>query len=129
MISSPDRSTPHVDTIRSQRPLDDLIIRSSSTTIYHLPPHIVQLLSVAEMEPQVLRDQVISHSVEARSAPWQRWARAWNELILSLRARDLVSNLERDEVRSLPACTIGGLEVVTRSRILWSERTREYGQV
>lgn len=41
----------------------------------------------------------LAPSVEARSAQWQRWARVWNELVRNLRARDLLSDLEQDEVR------------------------------
>jgi len=37
-------------------------------------------------------------SVEARSAEWQCWARAWNEIISSLRFTDVLSNVERDEL-------------------------------
>ena len=37
-------------------------------------------------------------SVEARSAEWQCWARAWNELVFSLRSTDFLSNVERDEL-------------------------------
>lgn len=37
-------------------------------------------------------------SVEARSAEWQCWARAWNELVFSLRSTDFLSDVERDEL-------------------------------
>ena len=37
-------------------------------------------------------------SVEARSAEWQCWARAWNEIMASLRFTDVLSNVERDEL-------------------------------
>ena len=35
---------------------------------------------------------------EARSAQWQRWARAWNEIVFSLRSRDHLSDTERDDL-------------------------------
>ena len=37
-------------------------------------------------------------SVEARSAEWQCWGVAWNELVCSLRYNDQISNTERDEL-------------------------------
>ncbi|KAL3933695.1 MAG: hypothetical protein SGPRY_000170 [Prymnesium sp.] len=51
------------------------------------------------MDPKSLSNGgELAPSVEARSAQWQRWARVWNELVRNLRARDLLSDLEQDEL-------------------------------
>ncbi|KAL3933773.1 MAG: hypothetical protein SGPRY_000137 [Prymnesium sp.] len=60
--------------------------------------NLIWLLSIEQMDPKNLPDGDLEPSVEARSAQWQRWARVWNEIVRNLRERDLLSNLERDEL-------------------------------
>ena len=42
--------------------------------------------------------QGTSFSFEGTSLDWQRFARAWNAIVQSLRQRDMLSQLERDEL-------------------------------
>ena len=44
------------------------------------------------------KSDTVDWSVEARSAEWQCFARAWNEMVLQLRFNDNLSNEERDEL-------------------------------
>jgi len=59
-------------------------------------------LTVDEMTPTRIPEALEFISVEARSIQWQRWGRVWNELIFNLRARDFLSNTERDELIFVP---------------------------
>lgn len=44
---------------------------------------------------------------------WQRWGRVWNEIVHSLRARDLLSDTERDEVRNAAIASMGAVRATS----------------
>ena len=63
----------------------------------------LSLVSARNLTPQAIRamsgpNAPAAFLHEARSIEWQRWARAWNEIVYSLRARDQMSNAERDDL-------------------------------
>ena len=62
----------------------------------------LRLLPVAELAPVASGGaydiDAGDLALEPRSVEWQRWARMWNTIVRSLRARDLLSNAERDEL-------------------------------
>ena len=62
----------------------------------------LRLLPVAELAPAASGGaydiDAGDFALEPRSVEWQRWARMWNTIVRSLRARDLLSNAERDEL-------------------------------
>ena len=62
----------------------------------------LRLLAVTELAPASSGGAYDIDSgdlaLEPRSVEWQRWARMWNTIVRSLRARDLLSNAERDEL-------------------------------